>query len=454
MEEVFFSKISVFSAFIIPSLVKSPGNAVGLGLGAMMSLRLQQSLLCPGGRSRRVSRRWCSCSAIAVDAPSSATSVSGIRWGSSKLQGLRAEMEDDVVIRADGLGGFTFAAVFDGHAGFSSVDFLRDELYKECVTALQAGSLLGSKNFSAIQDVLCRAFQVVDAKLLSRLDEMESDDESGSTATVIFVRNDIMIISHIGDSCVAISRSGRAEVVTNPHRPYGNNKVSLEEVKRIRAAGGWIVDGRICGEISVSRAFGDMRFKTKKNELLEKGMKEGRWNKKFASRYKAPYHLNCVVPQCLFLCMLLKLILAQKNFKTPPPPSPFSSSLTSKKEEKGDLVTVVPDIYQVDLGADVEFILLASDGLWDYIKSNVAVAFVRNQLHQHGDVQQACEALARVALDRGSEDNVSIAIADLGRTDWQNLPVQGPNFFIEIGQAFATVGVVFLGIWISSLLSL
>ncbi|CAK9147586.1 unnamed protein product, partial [Ilex paraguariensis] len=26
-----------------------------------------------------------------------------------------------------------------------------------------------------------------------------------------------------------------------------------------------IVNGRICGDISVSRAFGDMRFKTKKN---------------------------------------------------------------------------------------------------------------------------------------------------------------------------------------------
>ena len=28
-----------------------------------------------------------------------------------------------------------------------------------------------------------------------------------------------------------------------------------------------IVNGRICGDIAVSRAFGDIRFKTKKNEL-------------------------------------------------------------------------------------------------------------------------------------------------------------------------------------------
>lgn len=34
-------------------------------------------------------------------------------------------MEDEAVVRSDGLDGFSFAAVFDGHAGFSSVKFLR-----------------------------------------------------------------------------------------------------------------------------------------------------------------------------------------------------------------------------------------------------------------------------------------------------------------------------------------
>lgn len=145
-----------------------------------------------------------------------------------------------------------------------------------------------------------------------------------------------------------LSRSGKMEVLTNAHRPYGSNKVSLQEIRRINEAGGWvcflhstplnlpknsplfnsstyilhsflnyqskpqqlemqqvnglpkniyeksklgvhccfwdkhqsvcvdigcilclqIVNGRICGDISVSRAFGDMRFKTKKNEYV------------------------------------------------------------------------------------------------------------------------------------------------------------------------------------------
>lgn len=37
-----------------------------------------------------------------------------------------------------------------------------------------------------------------------------------------------------------LSQSGKAEALTNSHRPYGSNKVSLEEIRRIREAGGWV----------------------------------------------------------------------------------------------------------------------------------------------------------------------------------------------------------------------
>lgn len=81
-----------------------------------------------GGRVRLVGGRCCS-SAISINSGSSLTGVSSIRWGSTKLQGAREEMEDDVVIVKSSshhhLDGFSFAAVFDGHAGYSSVKFLR-----------------------------------------------------------------------------------------------------------------------------------------------------------------------------------------------------------------------------------------------------------------------------------------------------------------------------------------
>ncbi|CAL9227110.1 unnamed protein product [Arabidopsis halleri] len=348
------------------------------------------------------------CTAIAIDAPSSLTGVTPIRWGYTSVQGFRDEMEDDIVIRSDALDSFSYAAVFDGHAGSSSVKFLREELYKECVGALQAGSLLKGGDFAAIKEALIKAFESVDRNLLKWLEANGGEeDESGSTATVMFIRNDVSFIAHIGDSCAVLSRSGQIEELTDSHRPYGSSKAAIQEVKRIKEAGGWIVNGRICGDIAVSRAFGDIRFKTKKDEMLKKGVDEGRWTEKFVSRI----------------------------------------------EFKGDMVVATPDIFQVPLTSDVEFIILASDGLWDYMKSSDVVSYVRDQLRKHGNVQLACESLAQVALDRRSQDNISIIIADLGRTEWKNLPAQRQNVVVELVQAAATIGLVTVGIWMSSHLS-
>lgn len=85
--------------------------------------------------------------------------------------------------------------------------------------------------------------------------------------------------------------------------------------------------------------------------------------------------------------------------------------------------------------------------------SDEIVDFVRNQLREHGDVQIACEALARLALDRRTQDNVSIVIADLGRTDWRNLPVKKQNVVLELGQALVTISFVSIGIWLSTMIS-
>uniref|UniRef100_A0ACD5VM51 Uncharacterized protein n=1 Tax=Avena sativa TaxID=4498 RepID=A0ACD5VM51_AVESA len=386
-------------ALLSPRVSRLPLASHSAGAGA---------LRCCGWVAASAMRCQATAAGSLAAASASSSELEAIRWGSAKLQGAREEMEDEVVLRPESLlHGFSFAAVFDGHAGSSTVQFLRDELYKECAAALDGGAVLNTKNLEAITELIRRAFATVDANLSTWLEQMDKEDESGATATALFLRKDVLVVSHIGDSCLVVSRGGRPQSLTNFHRPYGNNKTSLEEVKRIRAAGGWILDGRICGDISVSRAFGDIRFKTRKNEMLVKGVKEGRWTEKFVSRIKF----------------------------------------------KGDLVISSPDISLVELGSDVEFVLVATDGLWDYIKSTEAVAFVRDQLRQHGDVQRACEALGEKALDQRSQDNISIVIADLGRTNWKELPVPRPNVFLELSQAVATVGAVSVGIWISSLLT-
>lgn len=41
---------------------------------------------------------------------------------------------------------------------------------------------------------------------------------------------------------------------------------------------------------------------------------------------------------------------------------------------------------------------------------------------------------------------------EIRRTNWQSVPVQQQNIIFELGQAFATLGIVSFGIWMTSML--
>lgn len=298
--------------------------------------------------------------------------VGTITVGQFLVQGLREEMEDEIVVDVDGPHGFMYAGIFDGHAGVFSATFLRDELYKECLTALEGGAILESNDLQEAEKALSRAFLQMDQSLISRLESSKvvEETESGSTATVVFARSDRLVIAYVGDSRVVLSRNGKAQDLTTDHRPFGRDKKSFLEVKRIQEAGGWVSYGRVCGMLSVSRAFGDILFKTRKQQMLDSGITDRRWTKSFANG----------------------------------------------KNLNGEWLIATPDTSSMSLNEEVEFLIIASDGLWDSLKSAEAVDFVRKRLKEHGDVQRASEEVGQEALNRGGQDNVSVIIVDFGRT--------------------------------------
>jgi len=69
-------------------------------------------------------------------------------------------------------------------------------------------------------------------------------------------------------------------------------------------------------------------------------------------------------------------------------------------------VIATPDIREESLRDDDEFLILASDGLWDVISNQDAAGIVRN-IH---DPQRAAARLAEEALQRGSNDNISCIV--------------------------------------------
>ena len=65
-----------------------------------------------------------------------------------------------------------------------------------------------------------------------------------------------------------------------------------------------------------------------------------------------------------------------------------------------------PEIQEATIGPEDEFLVLASDGLWDVVKDQDAVSLVEKQL----DAEEAAKCLTEEALKRGSGDNITCIV--------------------------------------------
>eukprot|EP00052_Salpingoeca_macrocollata_P011099 m.85482 g.85482 ORF g.85482 m.85482 type:complete len:401 (-) comp17882_c0_seq3:38-1240(-) len=72
----------------------------------------------------------------------------------------------------------------------------------------------------------------------------------------------------------------------------------------------------------------------------------------------------------------------------------------------------VPDVAQIELKGTEDFVLLASDGLWDCITPYEAVEFVK----QHEPDFDSADALVHLALQKGVKDNVSVLVIHFPKT--------------------------------------
>jgi serine/threonine protein phosphatase PrpC len=69
-----------------------------------------------------------------------------------------------------------------------------------------------------------------------------------------------------------------------------------------------------------------------------------------------------------------------------------------------------PVVTSVQLGSGDDFVVLATDGLWDRVGSQDAVATASRSLAEHNDAAAASEALVERAQKLGSDDNVSVIV--------------------------------------------
>mmetsp|Transcript_11781 Transcript_11781/g.13575 ORF Transcript_11781/g.13575 Transcript_11781/m.13575 type:complete len:433 (+) Transcript_11781:75-1373(+) len=99
---------------------------------------------------------------------------------------------------------------------------------------------------------------------LKRLENETKDEnqnglitEAGCTAIVALLVNNHLFVANAGDSRGVLCSNGEAIALSEDHKPTDSN-----EHARIKAAGGFVNEqGRVNGNLNLSRAIGDLRYK-------------------------------------------------------------------------------------------------------------------------------------------------------------------------------------------------
>ncbi|XP_039125605.1 probable protein phosphatase 2C 57 isoform X2 [Dioscorea cayenensis subsp. rotundata] len=73
-------------------------------------------------------------------------------------------------------------------------------------------------------------------------------------------------------------------------------------------------------------------------------------------------------------------------------------------------LSAVPEVMQVRLTNEDEFLIIGCDGVWDVFRSQNAVDFARRKLQEHNDPAICCKELVDEALKRKTGDNLSVIV--------------------------------------------
>jgi serine/threonine protein phosphatase PrpC len=80
-----------------------------------------------------------------------------------------------------------------------------------------------------------------------------------------------LFVANAGDSRAVLCRGGRAIALTEDHKPFQDR-----EMERIRKAGGFVTEqGRVNGNLNLSRSIGDLKYKGEKTTREDEESRAG-----------------------------------------------------------------------------------------------------------------------------------------------------------------------------------
>ena len=259
----------------------------------------------------------------------------------------------------------SFFGLFDGHCGTTCADYLRDKLH-----------LFVSKHPKFATDkgeALRGGLLQCESAFLNAAAACTPPNPAGSCALVCMLSNKTFNLANVGDSRAILSthRGMNTVALTDDHKPG----LPLEK-ERIFAAGGYIAKSKK----QVSRVI----------ETAEGKIAETIENVTFG-----PYRVF---------------------------PGGFSVSrsigdLPAKNQAGAKSMIADPDIYTQEITPDHDFLVLASDGVFDVLGNEAIIKEVWDTIKTHLATAQlkdtcklACERITQLAMQQDSSDNITVVI--------------------------------------------
>ena len=192
--------------------------------------------------------------------------------------------------------------VFDGHGGKEISQFVSNHFTEELIKNKNINSDLSQalkETFIKMDEIMTSPESIEEIKKYARLskeaDDIQSKSEppnsqmnlisqligpknpeaddinmrTGCTACVLSIdeKSKKLYFANAGDSRVVMCKNGEAFAQSEDHKPEMES-----EKNRIYKAEGWISEGRVKGNLNLTRGFGDLEYKQNKNLKPEEQM--------------------------------------------------------------------------------------------------------------------------------------------------------------------------------------
>lgn len=188
-----------------------------------------------------------------------------LRYGASAMQGWRLNMEDAHISNPEYGPDMSLFAVFDGHGGPEVAKFCERhfgaELKKNPNFEKGRYDIALKETFLKMDEVLLTTEGQAELRTLKQ-DGEGAESCAGCTANVCLLVGNTVYCANAGDSRSILWTRQSVVALSEDHKP--ENEI---ERTRINSAGGFIIEGRVNGNLNLSRAIGDLEYK--KNPSLK-----------------------------------------------------------------------------------------------------------------------------------------------------------------------------------------